>query len=200
MIKIKTRNAARISQGDIYRDVEFIEYAIEKDGIIEISKIVFPAVVVLTQDCDLNQDYKVRWAKKDHLSNHDKKLFSVIVAPLYNYEHFYKGEHLSSLPMQMADISQMGKTQKNNLLRNQIPRYHYLDFPKKIPIVSSVIDFKHYFTVNVEYLKKHKKENFICQIWPLYREDISQRFSSYLSRIGLPETMKQSNKTIQRTL
>ena len=81
MKNIIFRKGARICQGDIYKDVEFIEYAIEKAGVIEISKIVFPFVVVLTQDCDLNQDYKVR---RKETSNHDKKLISVNVAPLYN--------------------------------------------------------------------------------------------------------------------
>ena len=185
MIKIKTRKEARISQGDIYKDVEFIEYAIEREGVIEISKIVFPFVVVLTQDCDLSQDYKVRWARKD-TPNHDKKLFSVIVAPLYNSEHFYNGKHLSELSMSMAEINKV-RTPGKNLKQNQTPRYHYLEFPDSVPIVPSVIDFKHYFTVNVEYLKKHKRDNFVCQIGTLYREDVSQRFSSFLSRIGLPE-------------
>lgn len=185
MKNIIIRKGARISQGDIYKDVEFIEYAIEKAGVIEISKIVFPFVVVLTQDCDLNQDYTVRWARNE-ASNHDKKIISIIVAPLYNVEHVYKGEHLSELEMTMAEIRKE-RTPGKTLRQNQTPRYHYLEFPTNVPIVSSVIDFKHYFTVNVEYLRKHKKANFICQIGPLYREDVSQRFSSYLSRIGLPE-------------
>ncbi len=185
MKNIRIRKRARISQGDIYKDVEFIEYAIEKAGVIEISKIVFPFVVVLTQDCDLNQDYTVRWSRNGG-SNHDKKIISVIVAPLYNVEHVYRGEHLSELTMTMAEIKK-GRTPGKTLRQNQTPRYHYLEFPTNVEIVSSVIDFKHYFTVNVEYLKKHKKANFICQIGPLYREDVSQRFSSYLSRIGLPE-------------
>ncbi len=89
--------------------------------------------------------------------------------------------------MTMAEITK-NKTPGKTLRKNQTPRYHYLEFPSNVPIVSSVIDFKHYFTVNVEYLKKHKKKNFICQVGPLYREDISQRFASYLSRIGLPDT------------
>jgi len=186
MIKIRTRKKARISQGDIYKDVEFIEYAIEKEGVIEISKIVFPFVVVLTQDCDLNQDYTVRWARNGS-TNHDKKIISVIVAPLYNIEHVYSGEHLSELEMYMTPIKKE-KTPGKTLKQNQTPRYHYLEFPSNVPIVSSVVDFKHYFTVNVVYLKKHKKTHFICQIGPLFREDVSQRFSSYLSRIGLPES------------
>jgi hypothetical protein len=183
MIKIKTHNKARIAQGDIYKDVEFIEYAEEKDGIITISKIAFPFVIVLTQDCDLDQDYTVRWSKTE-VSNQDKKLLSVIVAPLYNAEHFNNGEHLSELKMEMAKIK------GNTLKQNKNPRYQYIEFPEKIPIVPSIIDFKHYFSVNVEYLKRHKKENFVCQINALYREDISQRFSSFLSRIGLPRKKK----------
>ena len=185
MKNIRITKRAPISQGDIYKEVEFIEYAIEKAGIIEISKIVFPFVVVLTQDCDLNRDYAVRWGRNGG-SNHDKQIISVIVAPLYNVEHVYTGEHLSQLRMTMTPIPK-GKTQGNTLIQNKTPRYHYLEFPANMQIPSSVIDFKHYFTVNVEYLKKHKKANFICQIAPLYREHLSQRFSSFLSRIGLPE-------------
>jgi hypothetical protein len=185
MKKVLINNRSRITQGDIFRNVEFIEYAIERDGIIEISKIDFPYVIVLTQDCDLNQDYSVRWGKKNTPSNHDKKLISVIVAPMYNAEHVYEGQHLSELDMEMQKISQ-NKTPGKNLRINQAPRYHYLEFPDNIPIVASIIDFKHYFTVNLEYLKKHKKNNFVCQLAPLYREDLSQRFSSFLARIGLP--------------
>src|SRR5262249_27344924 len=73
------------------------------------------------------------------------------------------------------------------LVKNERPRYHYLEFPNDIQIVSSVIDFKHYFSVNVKYLKKIKKTNFVCCVSDLYREDISQRFTSFLARIGLPE-------------
>ena len=185
MKNIRITKKPRISQGDIYKNVEFIEYAIEEADVIDISKIVFPFVVVLTQDCDLKQDYTVRWAKKGG-SNHDKKIISVIVAPLYNVEHVYKGEHLSELEMTMVPITKE-RTPGRTLRQNKTPRYHYLEFPANASIPSSVIDFKHYFTVNVEYLKKHKKANFICQIAPLYREDLSQRFSSFLSRVGLPE-------------
>ncbi len=49
-----------INQCDIFRDVEFIEYVKEDDSSIEVSKIVFPQVIVLTQACDLQQDYNAR--------------------------------------------------------------------------------------------------------------------------------------------
>ena len=183
MVKVKKGNQ-RINQGDIFRDVEFIEYATEKNGIVEFSRIIFPLVVVLTQDCDLEQNHHAMFSRK-RSKNQDKWLLSVLVAPLYNAEHFYLGSHLSELKMTMQTIN---KTRKDgDLIRqNRDPRFHFLEFPEKIPIVSSVVDFKHYFSINVKYLQKIRKTNYICSISPLYREQISHRFAYFLSRIGLP--------------
>ena len=72
------------------------------------------------------------------------------------------------------------------LRNNESPRYHYLYFPEEFPIPASVIDFKHYFSVNVEHLKGKKRDCFSGKVAELFREDISQRFASYLSRIALP--------------
>ena len=70
---------------------------------------------------------------------------------------------------------------------NELPRYHVLRFNGQVAIPDSIIDFKHYFSVNIENLQKKKREGFVCQVCPLYREKISHRFSNYLARIGLPE-------------
>lgn len=184
MTKIKRGKQSRLAQGDILRDVEHIEYVHEKSGVIEVSKVVFPLAIVLTQDCDLAQDYKFRWSKT-RTPNEDKWLLSVILAPIYNAEHVYTGEHLSTLGMKMNPIARQ-KTPGHNLRNNETPRFHYIEFPQNISIVNSVIDFKHYFTANVIYLKILKRKNYVCQLSELFREDVSHRFSSYLSRIGLP--------------
>jgi hypothetical protein len=183
-VKVRKKPLSRVSQGDVYRDIELVEYVYEKKGNIEISKIIFPLGVVLTQDCDLKQDSNVRrnWALQ---SNQDKLILSVLVAPLYNVEHVYQGEHLDQLDNIKMQLINKSKTAGKNLRNNDNPRYHFLDFPLDIPIVPSVIDFKHYFSVNVNYLKK-KKKDLVCRVSPLYREDISQRFAAFLSRIGLP--------------
>lgn len=186
-MKVRRQLTARICQGDIFRDVEYIEYASEKAGVIEVSKIVFPLIIVLTQDCDLEQDYKFRWSdKRKTVKTQDKWLISVLVAPIYNAEHLFLGEHLLDLNMRMEPINRK-RSPGTMLMNNERPRYHYLDFPKSIPLVPSIIDFKHYFSVNVQYLKSIKKTNFVCTISDLYREDISQRFASFLARIGLPD-------------
>jgi hypothetical protein len=186
MIKVNVNHIERISQGDILRDVDYLEGVSETEGNIEVIKIRFPLVIVLTQDCDLQQDDMFRKkASEGVLGNQDKYLLSVLVAPLYNLEHVYTGEHLAELGMKMTVIDRKN-TQGRNLKQNQIPRYHYLEFPQDVPIVPSVIDFKHYFSVDVLSLQKNHHTAFVCGVSELYREDISQRFSSFLSRIGLP--------------
>ena len=187
MIQTNDEKAERIKQGDILTDVEYIEYADVIDGVIKISKIRFPLVIVLTQDCDLTWDFDSRkWVT----GTQDKYLFSAIVAPLYNYEHFILGDHLSELGQKMQTISaKLIKTDNKNLRNNENPRYHFLEFDDNIPIVNSVIDFKHYFTVNITKLQEHKDKHYICTVSELFRERISQRFANYLSRIGLPEML-----------
>ncbi len=183
MTQINLSAETRIQQGDIYKDVEYIEYVEENSGIIEISKIAFPLIIILTQDCDLEQFEK---SKQESKSTQDKWLLSVLVAPLYNAEHVFHGEHLSELGLIMSPINK-GKTPGDFLMKNKLPRYHYLEFSRESNILPSIIDFKHYFAVNTEYLRVVKNINYVCSVSPLYREDISLRFSNYLSRIGLPK-------------
>lgn len=184
MVKVDKLPLPRLAQGDILRDVEHVEYVVVNDGVIEFSKIVFPLAIVLTQDCDLQQDHTFR-SPEEKKQTQDKYLLSVLLAPLYNLEQVYQGEHLADLGLKMATIKK-GGTQGNNLKHNETPRYHYLEFPPEIPLVPSAVDFKHYFSCNVEYLKNHKQEKFVCQLADLFRESVSQRFSNFLSRIGLP--------------
>lgn len=186
MIKVETSSFPdRVCQGDIIANVEFIEYAVEKSGQIEISKIIFPYVYVLTQDCDLEQDYANKASAVS--MNQDKHLISVIVAPLYNIEQFYDGLHLEDIGLKMQTISRkVDKTENKTLRQNGNPRYHYLEFSNAVSIPNSIIDFKHYFTVNNNLLLDRKKKSFVCKVSELYRENISHRFSFFLSRIGLP--------------
>ena len=185
-VKVKRTRLRRTSQGDVLRDIECIEYVAEENGVIEVSKIVFPLVVVLTQDCELEQDARYRGTQEPPPSNQDKKLFSVLVAPLYNAEHVFEGQHLAELKLNMSTINRR-RTEGKTLMQNERPRYHYLDFPAEIPIVPSIIDFKHFFSVSITYLDRMRSKNFVCRLSELFREDLSQRFAAYLARIALPD-------------
>jgi hypothetical protein len=189
MIKTCESKLGRLRQGDIIQNVEYLEYTKESNGVIEVSKIVFPYVIILTQDCDLLQDYNYRNIEKN---NEDKYLLSVLVAPLYNYEHVCDGNHLTNLGINSSTIDRK-RTSGKRLRQNQTPRYHYLEFESGSPLVPSVIDFKHYFAVSVEHMNECKEKYFVCSVTELYREDILQRFASFLSRIGLPELSSETN-------
>lgn len=161
-----------------------------QDGILTISKIVYPLAVVLSQECDLEQDYKSRHPDEGKSPNNDKNLLSIIMAPMYNYDHFILGEHLIELDMEMQKFPlKKGNTESTdmrNLKNNETPRYHYFDFGNEIDLPKSVVDFKHYFTINLQELEKTMQSKYVCALAPLFRERLVQRFSNYLSRIGLP--------------
>lgn len=187
-LEVKNSKIGRIRQGDIYRDIEYIEYIKEVGGVLEISKILFPHAIVLSQDCDLESDYLNRKAiRMNPQKDQDKFLFSILVVPFFNVEHFRVGSHFSELNLEMRNTIDWSGTEGNKIKNNEIPRYHYLLFPEDNPLPNSVIDFKHFFTVNFEFMNKsRRKKFFVCSVSELFREEISQRFAYYLSRIGLP--------------
>jgi hypothetical protein len=193
-MRASTQCPNRLSQGDILRDVEHVEYVHEVEGILEVSRIVFPFAVVLTQDCDLAQDPRCQRVEasaergevqppRSQSAPDDKWLLSVLLAPMYNALHLFEGTHLSDLGLQMQRFS---SDPKRKIKINEVSRYHYLEFTTDIPMPAVVVDFKHYFSANAEYLKQISGEKFICQIPALFREDVSDRFAAYLSRIALP--------------
>lgn len=265
---VQPKYSHRIAQGDIFKNVQFIEKAEIKNGLVHLDFITFPYALVLTQDCDLEQEknefikeqnkqpdsdlwnsihrklilksvnislpknekamstftanawdfiydnyeylnqdkfiqLKDNSTIKDFIASldippksvweqlctlrteYDKKLISVLVVPLYNYEHFKLGEHLSELgyyrnPSATKDLG------LNNIENNSNPRYHYFKFNDAVNLTNMIADFKHYFTVTSEYLNKHINQK-VFSLPELYREQVSQRFSAFLSRIGLPD-------------
>jgi hypothetical protein len=181
---------SRIHQCDIFRNVPFYESYSEKNGLFELSVLEFPFAIILTQECDLEQNSKERAAyiQKDvSIIKHDKFLVSLLCAPLYNAEHLFSGEHLSLLNI---SSEKKNSDHRNYIKTNREPRYHFIEFEDSSELVPSIIDFKHYFSLSLQYLENNM-HNRLCSIRPIYREAISQRFSNYLSRIGLPEAQSK---------
>lgn len=64
-----------------------------------------------------------------------------------------------------------------------------LEGKTELGVPEFVIDFKHFFTVPVDVVYKQRKTIYIATIGELYREELSQRFANFLSRIGLPDAV-----------
>lgn len=173
----------RIWQGDIIADVVlFYAGAADKAGNVPIVRFNATHIVVLTQDCDLQQDQESR--QRDGSKDNDKTLNSILVCPAYLAEQLRSGTHLESMGLQMEKHD----SKRFSLIRsNQNPRYHYLKAESAIQVPELIIDFKHYYTVSTDYIYSIYHNKYLAALNPLFRENLSHRFSSYLSRIGLPE-------------
>ncbi len=167
----------RIHQGDIFSGVTFVENATTSDSILTIAERKLPYAVVLSQDCDLLQDFKGREEGK-----HDKYLPSIMISPAYPAEILRSGNHLE-------DYSQSFNTDSFKQLRqNNNGRYHFIHSDDSLNVPELVIDFKHYFTIPRAVAYSVMFSGYIVTIAYLFRENLSLRFCNYLSRIGLPDT------------
>lgn len=187
-----------IRQGEIIKNVDYIEYATQKDGFLEVSKINFPLIIILTQDCDAIQYSNNIELNIDHEKyNNNQYLLSIIVAPIYNFEDVRLGKYLENLEIIKDGIITDKKMKctgvsSKELRQNNLDRYHYIKIKIGDSFSEYVIDFKHYFTVNADYIIEHKidRNNYLFTIDSIFKESINQRFANYLSRIGLPTVPK----------
>ena len=179
--KIKTPyriyRKARICQGDIFQDL-FVSIG-GGGGIYDEFHLTHS--VVLTQDCDLEQDFNERRAKT---GKNDKHIDTVLICPAYPIDSFSEGKHIRDRAMEPFPKRSLEKLKRND----EFKRYHYLleDLDHGIPDL--VIDFKHFFTIPRDVLYKQRKESYVTSINEVYREYLSQRFTNYLGRIGLPDS------------
>lgn len=183
----------RIYQGDIFRNIEIYTDFKIVDGKIKTKKIIFPYSIVMTQDCDLEQDFNNRKS-----SNEDQRveLISILLCPVFNSNDLRKGVHLENVEIKCSNLN--GKLW-DPVKKNKDKRYYflkgekvYLDYnqDKFKNVDDLIIDFKHYQTIPRDNLYD-KINQYYVSIDPLFREKISDRFTHYLGRIGLPAEEKK---------
>lgn len=176
----------RLFQGDILRDIEVLARTHstvtgDDDPHLDISTRLLPYVVVLTQDCDLDQDYSAH--QNANRRDNDKFLLSVLICPAYPAALVKDGKHLEDHQMQILN-SNLWKPVKSN----HNSRYHFLEADNQLQVPEVVLDFKQYFTVSRdEIYEQGFGTNYVATINTLFRESLSRRFAEYLTRIALPE-------------
>ncbi len=184
-IAIERNVPGRLTQGDFYRDITLLEDVLDNENSIDLTEISYPISILLNQDCDLESDFRSRSELDALKPNHDKHLLWLFFAPVYNYEQFILGEHLLNLEMKMSN-HKSNRPMQEQIQKNNMPRYHFLKFLDKENMPDMIIDFKHFFTLSNPVLFNCRADKFLFTTTPLFREQISQRFAYYLSRIGLP--------------
>jgi hypothetical protein len=189
-IKFKYKKFAkrRLCQGDILKNIGFNigEVGYGSRGNTG-DLIVLKYGVVMSQDCDINSDFRNREEKRvDDETDNDKYLPTILICPAYVSGEFCAGEHILGWKMKGFNEGEFKKIIKND----QFKRFHYLSSESALSVPELIIDFKHFFTLPVEMLYKNKKKYYLATICEVFREELSQRFAAYLARFGLPELKK----------
>jgi len=177
----------RPCQGSLYRDMILVI----PGGSLRADKIPFstlemPYAVAMSQECDLALDCEAREKDLSHKpAPEDKLLLSVLICPAYRSSLFKEGRHLEDLGMKMHRHS---SKPWGVLKNNSNPRYHFMCAWPPLQVPELVIDFKHFHTISTEFLRKvyGGPKHHIARLACPYREELSQRFASYLARIGVP--------------
>lgn len=172
-----------LRQGEILTDL--VQLQIAPDSLPDeaspvILRKVHPYALVLTQDCDLEQDFRAR--EKRPVS--DKLLPSILFCEVATAEELF------------GRVKPLGSKAWERIRINKDERYHFL---QKVEPVDDVrgqglpelgVDFKRYFTIAPEEVywrvqQRHCRRR--CVLQSPYLEHLSSRFAYFLSRVALPE-------------
>lgn len=185
-LKISARKSKtiqkRICQGDIFENIEVVENIVVEGNKIILKKLIFPYIICLNQECDLENDYNSVLGEKDE--RRDNHLLHLAIAPAFIFEQFLNGSHWGKI-FDTNSSTKRSDTKTKLIMDNEIPRFHYLKFPER-DMPELIVDFRHFFTINRDDLYANLDRRF-CSLDDLFKEKLSQRFSYFISRIGLPE-------------
>lgn len=146
-------------------------------------EVVFDYAVILTQDCDLEQDYHVRFPPREVVS--DKLLDNVLLADVRTADDTFS---------RVANSKQK-EWDRLNISKNKNERFHFLQkvepncdwLQKGLPEL--VLDFKRCFSVPIDELYRRIELGETlrrCVLLGPYLEHLSSRSAYFLSRVALP--------------
>lgn len=144
---------------------------------VKVEQIIHPYTIVVSQNCDIEQDYKARSGEV----REDKLLTHLLFCAL-----FTQGE--------VKSRSNLKSDQWKRVRQNQDERYHYLseapvhDTENSLPEL--IADFKTTFSLPVEFVywlvstgQATRKGGLLSP----YLEDFMHRLYSFLGRVATPE-------------
>jgi len=168
----------RPHQGDIFQKLQY--KFITEDG--ETETIVFPFWVIVAQECDLEHDYNAHQGK---YKDQDKYLQTILACPAFLQDQLKEGIHMQNLALKMEH---WGSDNWKKMLANRERRFHAIT-PEGIDALPNlIIDFKRVFSFPRDYIYA-QLGNKVASLDILYREQLSQRWANFSSRIALPDEL-----------
>ena len=189
---LKTEIADNICQGDVFTDVQYVYIDSQDDNNIEIIEFIFPMAIIVSQACDVISMGEMITTQSGKAT---KFMPSILMCPIYDYAIAKKTEHLDDAFEKLyllktdGDNANLFKSEEFKVAKNDWHyRYHSLtvEASGKTILDNAIIDFKHYFTVPASYLMKNRDRR-IFRVDDLYAEQITLKFSAFLSRVAIPD-------------
>ena len=186
----------QLRQGEILRNIWEYRHqlpAVEPTESTEpvVNAIHHPCLVVLTADCDLEQDFKARYPGDfSFRSETEQKKFETN-GDLYKVHYvlscgaYAPNEIHARTNINRRDLDRIEGNRNNRYCHLGSGRVH--DSARKLDLI---VDFRAVFPLPVESiyeafrLNRYKRES---HVQPLYLQDLIQRFYAFQSRIGLPD-------------
>jgi hypothetical protein len=171
-----------LRQGEILSNVPQFRFDAATLGVANPSgePMYHPYALILSQDCDLEQDFNAR--QKQIAS--DKLLPNVLFCEVATAEELF------------GRVKTLGSKLWDRIRINKDERYHFL---QKVEADSDALgqgvpelgmDFKRYFTIPTDEIYKRiefGEAKRRCVLVSPYLEHLSSRFAYFLSRVALPE-------------
>lgn len=159
-----------------------------QEGRVSIRRVEHPLVIVLSQDCDLEQDFNLRFPKEAEPTSRDEAditpgcLSHVILCDAWSEE-----EYRRRLPKGINSYD------RRKIGSNQNERYHRLESATigedGEEIDELFIDFRRFFALPSADLYDQvdgKDESRVACLPAYHLHDLAQRFFSYQARVAVP--------------
>src|SRR3989442_2935496 len=167
-----------LRQGDILAGVRAFYLDSVAEGTARGELRTFSFSVIVTQDCDLEQDYAARYPVEQPSATPDKLLFGILLCGVYHDALVRAGRHRPA-------AQQFARKEWGFLEANRDPRFQHLGPVCAVgrPLVA---DFKDSFMVQSNYLYDEIRLGTVRRVTAMdspYKEHLLQRFASYMMRV-----------------
>lgn len=186
---IHINNEEAICQGDIFRNVKYSYIDSEDIESVDIIEYEFPLAVIISQACDTIAMNRIVSEKSGKPT---KFMPAILMCPIYEKDSVKFGTHIEEAfvvnDYKMIQENSYHSDDYKVALRDWHYRYHALEvsIDNRIIIEKAIVDFKHYFTVPMSYLEKHKMDR-VMHLEDVFAEQLTLKFATYLSRVAIPD-------------
>ncbi len=177
-----------ICQGDIFKNVRFNYINGENEDTISVLEFEFPYAVIISQACDVIAMEQMYVTKTGKIT---KFMPSILLCPIYDKAMAKNGMHVKDIMEELSikiDEESIYKSDDYKVAeRDWHYRFHALTVSvgKENVLQNAIIDFKHYFTLPINYLVMQKTDR-ILHLDDIFAEQLTLKFSTYLSRVAIP--------------